>query len=532
MSLPQLFPARRLAAPLLAAALLAAPAAAAWAQAPAEPRTDEPAAQAGTEAQAETEAAPPTEAPEADEARSGVFFPETFTLSNGMQVVVVTNRRMPVVTHMVWYKVGAADEAVGDSGIAHFLEHLMFKGTDTVPAGDFSEVVARHGGNDNAFTSWDYTGYFQNVARDRLEMVMEMEADRMANLRLTDEEVLPERAVVIEERRQRTDNEPGSRLAEQANASLFVHHPYGRPIIGWESELFEMTREDAEAFYETWYAPNNAVLVVAGDIDAQELRPLAERTYGQIEPRPVPPRVRVSEPPLEAERRVILRDPEVRQPAYRRLFKAPSYNAGETRHAYPLQVLSEILGGGTTSRLYRELVAEKRLATGAGTGYSGTALDLGVFGIYLNPTPGTGIEELEAAMEDVVARLLADGVTAEEVETAKRRLERQAVFARDSLSGPAYSFGTALTTGGTVEDVEVWPERIAAVTAEQVNAAARAVLGQSGFVVGLLLPAEEEAAASAPAATPATPAPTAAPAASAPAPGPEAPIPHGEEVLQ
>jgi zinc protease len=484
--LPQLFPARRLAAPLLAAVLAAMPAA-------------------------------------AGEARAGVFFPETFTLSNGMQVVVVTNRRMPVVTHMVWYKVGAADEEVGRSGIAHFLEHLMFKGTDTVAAGEFSRVVARHGGNDNAFTSWDYTGYFQNVARDRLELVMEMEADRMANLRLTDEAVVPERAVVIEERRQRTDNEPGSRLAEQANATLFVHHPYGRPVIGWESELRELTREDAEAFYRTWYAPNNAVLVVAGDVDAQELRPLAERTYGRIGPRPVPPRVRVSEPSLEAERRVILRDPQVRQPAYRRLFKAPSYNAGETRHAYPLQVLSEILGGGTTSRLYRELVAERWLATGAGTGYSATALDLGIFGIYLTPAPGVEIDALEAAMEDVVGRLLADGVTVEEVETAKRRLQRAAVFARDSLSGPAYSFGTALATGGTVEDVEAWPERIAAVTAEQVDEAARAVLGQSGFVVGLLLPSDEAAALEAGAP---------APGDRTPEPGPAIPIPHGEEALQ
>lgn len=486
MSLPKLFPARRLAAAFLAAILAAMPAA-------------------------------------AGEARGGVFFPETFTLSNGMQVVVVTNRRMPVVTHMVWYKVGAADEEVGHSGIAHFLEHLMFKGTDAVAAGEFSRVVARHGGNDNAFTSWDYTGYFQNVARDRLELVMEMEADRMANLRLTDEVVAPERAVVIEERRQRTDNEPGSRLSEQVSATLFVHHPYGRPVIGWESELRALTREDAEAFYETWYAPNNAVLIVAGDVDAQELRPLAERTYGRIAPRPVPPRVRVSEPPLEAERRVILRDSQVRQPAYRRLFKAPSYHAGEARHAYPLQVLSEILGGGTTSRLYRELVAEKRLATGAGTGYSATALDLGVFGIYLNPAPDIGIDVLEAAMEDVVDRLLADGVTVEEVETAKRRLQRGAVFARDSLSGPAYSFGTALATGGTVEDVEAWPERIAAVTAEQVDEAARAVLGQSGFVVGLLLPADEAAALEA-----ATP----EPGAPAPGPGPEIPIPHGEEMPQ
>ncbi|WP_246148879.1 M16 family metallopeptidase [Skermanella pratensis] len=439
----------------------------------------------------------PATAPE-PEARKGVFFPESFMLDNGMQVVVVTNQRVPVITHMVWYKVGAADEETGKGGIAHFLEHLMFKATDELKPGEFSRIVARNGGRDNAFTSWDYTAYFQNVAADRLELVMRMEADRMADLRLTDETVLPERDVVLEERRQRTENEPGDKLSELVQASLFVHHPYGTPIIGWANEIAKLTRDDANQFYHTWYAPNNAVLVVAGDVTVDQVRPLAEKYFGPIAPRPVPARIRVEEPPFEAERRVILRDAEVRQPSLRRLYHAPSYNRGETVHAYPLQVLSEIVGGGATSRLYRSLVVEQRLATSAGTGYSPDVFDTSVFGAYVSPNADVDMDKLEAALAEQLAKVVRDGVTAEEVATAKTRLEREAIFARDSLRGPAMSFGVALATGRTVEDVEAWPERIAAVTVEQVNEAARAVLGQANPITGLLLPAPVREAAAQP----------------------------------
>ena len=510
MSLPKSPPSRF--AAILIAALLVPAAPAAGQPAAGQPAAGHPAAGQSTAGQ------PAAGTNEAASREDGVFFPETFTLSNGLQVVVVTNRRMPVVTHMMWYKVGAADEETGRSGIAHFLEHLMFKATDELEAGEFSRIVARNGGQDHAFTSWDYTAYYQNVARDRLELVMKMEADRMSDLALTDEVIVPEREVVLEERRQRTDNEPASRLAEQVNATLFVHHPYGRPIIGWASEIAGLDREDAEDFYRTWYAPNNAVLVVAGDVDAGDLRPLAEKYYGGTPARPVPERTRVEEPPLEAERRVILRDAEVRQPSLRKLFVAPSYNRGASELAYPLQVLSEILGGGSTSRLYRDVVVGQRLATSAGTGYSPTAYDLSVFGLYASPTPETSPGELENALDAVVRRVLEDGVTAEEVATAKQRLQRQAVFARDSLRGPAFSFGAALASGGTVEDVESWPSRIAAVTVEEVDAAARAVLDRPGPVVGLLLPAERQTAE-----VPATPPPPAAPPASPPAATPPEP---------
>ncbi|WP_448207551.1 M16 family metallopeptidase [Azospirillum sp. sgz302134] len=422
----------------------------------------------------------------------GVFFPETFTLSNGMQVVVVTNRRVPVVTHMVWYKVGAADEPRGVSGIAHFLEHLMFKGTEQIPPGAFSRIVAKNGGRDNAFTSWDYTAYYQNVARDRLELVMKMEADRMSNLRLTDEVVYPERDVIIEERRQRIENEPADRIGEQINATLYVHHPYGTPVIGWPQEMSTLTREEAESFYKTWYTPNNAILVVSGDVTAEELKPLAEKYYGAIAARPIPERSRVQEPPIGAARRVILRDEEVRQPSIRRNWLAPSYRTDTAGYAYPLQVLSEVMSGGPTSRLYRSLVVDQRVATSAWLGYSPSSWDLTTLGAGAIPAAGVPMDKLEAALEAEIRTLLEKGVTEEEVATAKKRMLAEAAYARDSLTGPAQSLGSALATGQTIDDVENWPVRIDAVTADQVNAAARAVLGKTNHVTGLLLPLQDK----------------------------------------
>jgi len=238
-----------------------------------------------------------------------VFNPETVTLANGLQVVAINNPRAPVVAHMVWYRIGAADEPPLKSGIAHFLEHLMFKGTREIPPGEFSKIVANNGGRDNAFTSYDYTGYFQNIARDRLELVMRMEADRMTNLVLTDAEVNPEREVIREERRSVVDNNPRSRLREQMNAALYLNHPYGRPIIGWDHEIQGLTTGDALAWYRAYYAPNNAVLVVAGDITMAELKPLAEKYYGVIPSKPIPARVRPTEPPPQVARRVELKTP-------------------------------------------------------------------------------------------------------------------------------------------------------------------------------------------------------------------------------
>lgn len=419
---------------------------------------------------------------------AGMFNPETFTLQNGMQVVVIPNRRAPVVSHWVWYNVGSADSPLGQSGIAHFLEHLMFKGTETIPPGDFSRQIARNGGNDNAFTGSDFTAYFQNIARDRLEMVMEMEADRMTNLRLSDEDVLPERDVILEERSQRVDNDPAARLGEAIDDTQFMHHPYRLPIIGWRHEIELYDREKALAFYRDHYAPNNAILIVAGDVDAEELRPLAERIYGTIPSRELPGRTRVQEPPQEAARRVTLADPRVRQPSLSRSYLAPSYGAGETEQAYPLQVLAEILGSGGSSRLYRELVINQQLAVGVGAYYRPTALDLSTLRVYATPRPGVDMATLEAAIDAELKKVLDQGVTEDETARARKRMSAAAVYARDSLGTAARTIGMALTTGRTVEDVEAWPDRIRVVTAEQVAASAKAVLVPGRSVTGLLLP--------------------------------------------
>jgi zinc protease len=421
-------------------------------------------------------------------ARAELFNPETFTLENGLQVVVVPNHLAPVVTHMVWYKVGAADEPAGKSGIAHFLEHLMFKGTEKVPPGEFSKIVAGNGGRDNAFTSQDYTSYFQRVARDRLELVMELEADRMANLKITAAEVVPEREVVLEERRSRTENQPASLLGEAMQAALYMNHPYREPIIGWNHEIRELTTEDALDFYRRYYAPNNAILIVGGDITGEELRPLAERHYGGIPPRDVPARVRPQEPVQHAARRVVLTSPLVGQPSWVRRYLAPSYTAGDTEHAHALVVLADLFGHDSSSRLHRALVVDGEIAVSAAAGYDSESFDLTDFSIHASPRPGVELARIEAAVEAEVAKLLEDGVTEEEVARAKRRLRAATIYSRDSMFAAARIFGVALTTGRTIEDVESWLERVEAVTVDQVNRAARAVLRKDRWVTGELLP--------------------------------------------
>ncbi len=421
------------------------------------------------------------------DAEAQVFSPQSAVLDNGLQVVVVTNRRAPVVTHMLWYKVGSADEPLGKSGIAHYLEHLMFKGTETLGEGEFSEIIARNGGRENAFTSYDYTGYFQVVASDRLALMMEHEADRMVNLVLSDEVTLPERDVILEERNSRIDNEPASQLGEMSRASLFVHHPYGRPIIGWRSEMEQLSTEDAVDFYETWYAPNNAVLIVAGDVSFEDVVKLAEQTYGEIPARAVPERIRVTEPPHWAAKRVSLESKQVGQPSISISYHAPSYNKDPDGRAYALDVLSEILSGNT-GLFYDELVRKQKIAVAAGSYYSGDHFDLGTFGIYASPAAGVDLDTLEQSIHALVERIISEGVPAEELDKAKQRLMDSAVFARDSASTAARVIGQALSTGLTIDDVEDWPNRIAAVTLEDVNAAARAVLSDdSGSVTAVLL---------------------------------------------
>lgn len=427
-----------------------------------------------------------------ESSQAEVFSPESFTLDNGMRVVVVSNQRAPVVTHMVWYKAGAMDEDPGHSGAAHLLEHLMFKGTKEYPDGAFSQIVARNGGRENAFTSQDFTGYFQSVAAERLELMMKLESDRMVNLVMLQKDVETEREVVREERRSRIENEPSSRLNEQATAAFYKNHPYRNPVIGWDHELRALTREKLLEFYRDWYAPNNAILVVVGDVTVDEVRPLAEKHYGRIPKRDLPERIDWYEPPAVASQRVILSDPQVRQPSWSRRYHAPSYVYGDTQHAYPLEVLADILGGGPTSRIYRSLVVEQKVAAGAGAWYGPTSRGPTTFGFYATPLPGGDPETVEAAMEAEIGKVLRDGVTEQEVNRSIARLQAEAIYARDSLRTPAQVIGRSLVIGMDIEDVEAWPERIGAVTADAVNAAARAVLAGQEPMTTLLLPKKDE----------------------------------------
>jgi zinc protease len=416
------------------------------------------------------------------------FEVESFTLGNGLKVAVLPNHRVPAVTAMVWYKVGAADDPRGKSGIAHFLEHLMFKGTKTVPGGEFAAQISRNGGRDNAFTSEDYTAFHETVARDRLEMVLRLEADRMTGLVLDDSAVLPERKVILEERRMRIDNEPSALLAEQLNAALFLNASYHNPTIGWESEMRGLGTEDALAFYRRWYAPNNAVLVIAGDVTAAEVRPLAERYFGPLPARDTPERQRLQEPPHHAAIRLEMKSARAAQPSWRRYYLAPSHFNGETQHAYPLELLAQILGGGDNSRLHQALVLKQRLALSASADYAAAALGGAVFGVHATARPGVAIGDLEAAIDAELRRIVDDGVTDDEVRRAQTRMQSAAIFARDSLSGPANIVGAALALDRKIEDVTEWPDRIGRVNAAQIQAAARAVLVERNSATGILLP--------------------------------------------
>ena len=415
--------------------------------------------------------------------------PASFSLGNGLKVVVIPDHRTPVVTQMIWYKVGSADETPGKSGLAHFLEHLMFKGTTKHPADEFSQTVLRIGGNENAFTSSDYTGYFQRVPREQLAKMMEFEADRMTGLVLKDENVLPERDVVLEEYNMRVANNPDARLNDQIMAALYLNHPYGRPVIGWHHEIEKLNREDALAFYRRFYAPNNATLVIAGDVDAKDVRAMAERTFGEVAPQPAIPalRVRPQEPEPVAPRTVTLADPRVEQPTVKRYYLVPSAHTAAAGESPALDVLAQLLGGGSNSYLYRALVVDQPLAVSAGAGYQGTSLDETQFSIAASPKPGVAFATVEEAIDRVISDVERNPIPAEDLERVKTQLIAEAIYAQDNQATLARWYGAALTTGLSIDDVRSWPDRIRAVTAEQVRAAAQKWLDKKRSVTGYLI---------------------------------------------
>lgn len=414
-----------------------------------------------------------------------------YTLDNGLRLVVIPDRRAPVVTHMAWYDVGSADDPQGHSGLAHFFEHLMFKGTKNYPAGEFSNAISSIGGQENAFTSWDYTAYYQKVSPSALSQMMKYEADRMRNLVVSEEVFLPERDVVLEERSSRVDRSPGAILGEFSRAALHVHHPYSIPIIGWEHEIVDLQLEDAIKFYNRWYQPWNAIVVVAGDVEPQEVHQMAKDTYGKVVATIDPVKRGWTESPkLVVAQDLEYSDERVTQPSWQRAFKVPSYRLAEPGEGEALDLLSTILGGSATSRFQKNIVLEQELALSAGSYYQGSSRSNTSFGFYATPRGETSLEALESAIESEIDKLLKDGVTQEELDRARQSYLQSIIYSQDSQVTLARIFGSILTTGGSVKDFVEWPDKLRAVTIEDVNNAAKKYLDRNRAVTSRLLPKE------------------------------------------
>ncbi len=413
----------------------------------------------------------------------------SFTLDNGLTVVVIPDRRAPVITHMVYYKVGSADEQPGQGGIAHFLEHLMFKGTTNTPDGVFSSTIAALGGDENAFTTPDYTGYHQTIAKEYVRTAMELEADRMANLQFPDATVLPERDVILEERGMRVDNDPGSLLSEALMATFFRNSPYRNPVIGYRHEMEKLDGAMAIEFYNRYYTPNNAIVVLAGDITEAEARTLAAETYGKVARRfEVPPRDRPTEPPSVAARTITMVDERVSQPSVTISYLAPAYTTGDGREGLALDILADVMGSGPTSRIYRQMVLGGD-ATSAWATYSGSWIGEGRYVVGGIPKDGITLDDIHADLLAIIDEVKANGITAEELARAKRRVLAGAIFSQDNQSNMARLFGGALAIGQTMEQVQTLPARIQEITLDEVNAAARTYLDIRSTVTGRLEPA-------------------------------------------
>lgn len=426
-----------------------------------------------------------------------VYNAEETTLSNGMQVVVISNHRAPVVSHMVWYKVGAADEPQGDgiSGTAHFLEHLMFKGTKAIPPGEFSKIIRSWGGEDNAFTSWDYTAYFQSIAKDKLPNVMALEADRMINLTLPPRDIELERDVIIEERRMRIDNDPQSLFAEQLRAILFSSTNYAVPIIGWHDEMPKLKREHVLDYYQTWYTPKNAILVVSGDVTMRDVKPMAEKFYGIIPSHDVPSHIRPITPDFPAPVTLKFVSQDLHQPVFLQAWRAPSYLMNK-REAFALDVLMEALSGGASTELYQSLVVKQKIATDISLSFEGDSRGEGSIWLSAVPAPNVTLEELQKAIHDKFIDLVASGLTPISVEKAKTRLIDSEIYARDSVMGPAMVVGQSLSYGLTLEEIETRPAQIEAVTLDDANAVLKIYLdplSPKHFpVIGLMMPQDSK----------------------------------------
>jgi len=419
-----------------------------------------------------------------------LFGAQSWMLANGLRVVLAENRRAPVAAHYLYVSAGAGEDPAGKSGVAHFLEHMMFKGSPHIPTGAFSRTVAREGGQDNAFTSRDVTAYFQIVEASRLPLMMRMEADRLAAPLIPEAETESERNVVLEERNQLTDAVPRGRFREAFDAAMWgPQHWRGRPLIGWENEIRAITRQDLVDFHAAHYAPANCTLIVAGDVREADLRRWAEEFYGAVPARPKPGRNRAAPLAAAPESRLITRDPAVREASFMQSFAAPSATWGDTTKADPLEVMVHVLGGGPGSRLHRALV-EAGHAVGASAGYDGDVVGVGSLMVAVTPRPGVSQERIEEIVAATIARLVQEGATEDETRRAIRQQTAGALLALDGLGAAPRMLGGTLAIGLPIEAVEQWPQRMAAVTQAQVNAAARAVLASPAIATtAWLMPA-------------------------------------------
>jgi zinc protease len=411
-----------------------------------------------------------------------------FVLQNGLQVVVVPDHRAPVVTQMVVYKVGAVDDPPGISGLAHFFEHMMFRGTKSVPGGGFSQSIARNGGDENAFTTHDYTIFHEQISKDKLRLLAHLEADRMTGLDLSESAVMAERDVVGEERRMRVDNDPQALALEQAEAALYLSHPYGRPVIGWPEEIRRINRSEAENFYRRHYAPNNAILIVAGDVKAEEVRQIAESEFGGLPARELVARVDYAQPRRMGESRIVVNRKDAKVPLFLRLYRVASYAEGAPGEAEGLEVLARLLGGDATSALYHKLVVERRIATDVSASYDGYARDNGQFSITATPRPGVSLDTIERAIDEVIGYYAHHQPSKGELLRAKAQLVAGAAFTRDSQFELASAYARALAVGMTAFDVQQWPARIQGLKPKALQDAAAESLNRNEAVTAYLLP--------------------------------------------
>jgi zinc protease len=421
-------------------------------------------------------------------ASAKLFDAQEFELSNKMRIIVAQNHKAPIVTSMIWYKVGSIDDFAGRTGLAHFNEHLMFKGTHMVPEGEFSKIIARNGGVDNAFTSYDFTSYHQTIAKDKLELLMLLEADRMKDILLSDKAFEKEHKVIVEERLSRYENNPKALFGEKMNGILWGKNPYGKPVIGFMDEIKAISKDDVLRFHKKWYAPNNAILVVAGDVDPTEVKNLAEKYFGHIPAVDLPARGDVNIEPLDINARISMRHEQVKQPFLKRSYIAPSIMVDSERMSFAIDVLSEILGGSTTSRLYRSLVIKQKIAVSAGSWYNANNLGKGTFSIYASPSENVDLADLEKAVDDEIEKLMREKITTQELEKAKKRLWYGLAYLRDNTETIAEILGRYAVIGYPIKELETWDEKIKSVTLEDVMKAANHLFLNAVHITGTLSP--------------------------------------------